>query len=119
MKRREFITLLGGAVVTLPIAANAQRPAMPLIGFLGTGSPEMWSGRLRPFRQGLSETGYIEGRNVAIEYRWAEGHSDRLPDLAPIWSAATGTSTLLVPARDSLGDRINQPRRIGIGGVPR
>jgi putative tryptophan/tyrosine transport system substrate-binding protein len=82
LRRREFITLLGGTAATWPLATRAQQPAMPVVGYLWSGAADPTTGFLAAFQQGLGQLGYVEGRNVGLEYRWAEGQSDRLPALA-------------------------------------
>jgi putative ABC transport system substrate-binding protein len=82
MERREFITLLGGAAAAWPLAAGAQQSTMPVIGFLHPTSPDAFPDRLRAFRQGLKDTGYVEGENLTTTYRFAENQADRLPAMA-------------------------------------
>src|SRR5262249_31386425 len=93
MRRREFITLLGGAAAAWPLAARAQQPAMPGIGFLDGRSSDGMASRLASFRQGLKEVGLVEGENVTIIYRWAEDRVDRLPEMA---SELTQQATVIV-----------------------
>ena len=82
MRRREFITLLGGAAAAWPLGAGAQQPAMPVIGYIATGSRESEALRLPFFHEGLTESGYVEGQSLGMEYRWANHQYDRLPELA-------------------------------------
>src|SRR5438552_2088910 len=82
MDRRTFVASVAGGLLAAPLAAHAQNSPAPVIGFLGSASPAQWVPFVAAFRKGLNETGYVEGKNVAIEFRWAEGHYDRLPALA-------------------------------------
>src|SRR5262245_4236533 len=87
MKRREFISLLGSAAAGWPLVARAQQTAMLVVGYLGSTTPEMSTKRLAAFRKGLRDAGFEEGQNVAIEFRWADGHEERMPELVADLSA--------------------------------
>ena len=121
MKRREFITILGGAAAAWPLASRAQQPAMPVIGYLNLGSPESDTPRLTGLRRGLNQTGYVEGRNFVIEYRWAGNQADRLPalvaDLVQL-RVAVIVAAGLTPARAAKAATTSIPIVFGVGADP-
>jgi putative ABC transport system substrate-binding protein len=99
IRRRQFITLFGGAAAAWPLAAHAQQAAMAVIGFLHLTSRDETRGYLPDFHRGLAEVGYVEGKNVAIEYRWGEGHNDRMPSLIAECVRRGALCGLTLPAR--------------------
>ncbi len=113
MQRREFITLLGSAAAVWPIAAHAQQPALPVVGFLNSASPIEWAPFVEAFKNGLGEAGYIDGQNVAIEYRWAEGQYDRLPALA---AGLVGRKVSVLVATG--GDVVAQAAKVATKTIP-
>ena len=124
MNRREVISFLGGTAAAWPVGARAQQPTMPVIGFLSSVSPGGYTFFVTAFRNGLKEAGYIEGRNVAVEYRWAEGQLDRLPALAAdLVSRQVAVIAAIVfatggdPVRDGLVASLNRPGANVTGAV--
>jgi putative tryptophan/tyrosine transport system substrate-binding protein len=127
MRRRDFITLLGGAMAAQPLAARAQQPAMPVVGFVHGGSPETHARRAAAFRKGLNETGYVEGQNVTVEYQWLEGQYNRLPHnrLPPLMAdfvrrrvAVIATPGISISAQAAKAATATIPIVFGVGEDP-
>src|SRR5260221_8437842 len=121
MRRREFITLLCGAAAALPLVARAQQPAMPVVGYLNLQSPESDASRLTGLRRGLSETGYVEGRDFVIEYRFAGNQADRLAVLAADLvkrQMAVSVASVQLPTLSTKDASTSIPIVFGVGGNP-
>jgi putative ABC transport system substrate-binding protein len=122
MRRREFVTLLGGTVASWPIAVRAQQPALPVVGFVHSGSPETHARRVAAFRKGLNETGYVEGQNVTVEYHWLEGQYNRLPsvmaDLVRRHAAVIAAPGTSVSAQAAKAATATIPIVFGVGEDP-